>query len=78
MLRFTMATALCGLAILYQITAQRFSNLQLLFDRSGISDGCSDALNTTVSYPSFLIGIAIAYVSFIIHGQHNMSNNVAF
>jgi hypothetical protein len=62
MLRFAIATALCGLAIICQITAQRLPGVPLPVSYVGISAGCFDALNTTVACPSFLYDIAVTYV----------------
>jgi hypothetical protein len=62
MLRFAIATALCGLAIICQITAQRLPGVPLPVSYVGISAGCFGALNTTVVCPSFLYDIAVTYV----------------
>ncbi|KAM0693758.1 hypothetical protein Q7P36_007015 [Cladosporium allicinum] len=59
MLRFAIATALCGLAIICQTTAQQFSDVPLPVNYPGISDGCFNALNTTVNCPRFLPSISI-------------------
>jgi hypothetical protein len=66
MLRFIIATALCGLAITCQTTAQKFSAMPSPVHYPGITDGCSNALNTIVNCPRFLFDISPEYVSFAI------------
>jgi hypothetical protein len=55
--RFWAAALLYGLVILCQATAQQFSERPMPVNYPGISDGCFDALNTTVTCPSLLIGL---------------------
>jgi hypothetical protein len=71
MLRFAIATALCGVAIICQITAQRLPGVPLPVSYFGISAGCFDALNTTVACPSFLYDTAVTYVPITICPQCN-------
>jgi hypothetical protein len=77
MLQLAVATALCGLVLLCQTTAQQFSDVPLPVNYPGISDGCFDALNTTVTCPAFLIDISIEYVPFAIYGQYTTMSNKA-
>jgi hypothetical protein len=71
MLAFAVVTALYGRAIISQATAQQFEGIPLLFNYPGTSDGCFNALNTTVTCPSFLIDITIEYVPFAIYDNTN-------
>jgi hypothetical protein len=57
MQRLWTATLLYALVISYQATAQQFSGVPMPVNYPGISDGCFDALNTTVTCPSLLIGL---------------------
>jgi hypothetical protein len=54
---FRTAALLYGLVILCQATAQRFTDVPVPVNYPGISDGCFDALNATVTCPSLLIGL---------------------
>jgi hypothetical protein len=57
MQRFWAATLLYALVVFCQATAQHFTDVSMPVNYPGISDGCFDALNTTVTCPSLLIGL---------------------
>ena len=78
MLCFAIAAALCGLAIIYQTAAQQLSGV-LPLDDLGFSDGCLDAVNTTVTCPDFLLNITDLYGHSSIRGQcTTVANNASF
>jgi hypothetical protein len=66
MLRFAIAAVLCGLAIIHQTTAQKFSDVTSTVNYPGISDGCFSAMNTIVNCPGFLFNISPKCVYFAI------------